>query len=157
MAACGGCGREIEASFRFCPWCAAPQRRKLVEFFRPHPRDAGRALRVSRYFGDEPQVRFSVWDDGTAQAAVSLEDAEARRMAAFVAATTQPPSRVAAGCSSACTCSSRHANCGPACGRRIHRLANQVPDTFPASGAGHMVSKVSRLRSERLAEAWLVI
>jgi len=90
MAACGGCGREIEASFRFCPWCAAPQRRKLVEFFRPHPRDAGRALRVSRYFGDEPQVRFSVWDDGIAQAAVSLEDAEARRVAAFVAATTQP-------------------------------------------------------------------
>ena len=79
MAACGGCGSEIEASFRFCPWCAAPQRRKLVEFFRPHPRDAGRALRVSRYFGDEPQVRFSVWDDGIAQAAVSLEDAEARR------------------------------------------------------------------------------
>src|ERR1051325_4520826 len=91
MAACGGCGREIEASFRFCPWCAAPQRRKLVEFFRAHPRDAGRALRVSRYFGDEPQVRFSVWDDGVAQAAVSLEDEEARRVAAFVAGTARPP------------------------------------------------------------------
>src|SRR5947199_10785466 len=89
MAACGGCGREIEASFRFCPWCAAPQRRKLVEFFRAHPRDAGRALRVSRYYGDEPQVRFSVWDDGVAQAAVSLEDEEARRVAESVAATTR--------------------------------------------------------------------
>ncbi len=94
MAACGGCGRTIEARYRFCPWCAAPQRRKLVEFFRAHPRDAGRALRVSRYFGDEPHVRFSVWDDGVAQAAVSLEDAEARRLAAFVAATTrEAPSR----------------------------------------------------------------
>jgi len=89
MAACGGCGGKIDAGFRFCPWCAAPQRRKLVEFFRAHPRDAGRALRVSRYYGEEPQVRFSVWDDGVAQAAVSLEDEEARRVAEFVAATTR--------------------------------------------------------------------
>jgi len=90
MAACAGCGRTVEASFRFCPWCAAPQRRKLVEFFRAHPRDAGRALRVSRYFGDEPQVRFSVWEDGVAQAAVSLEEDEARHVAAFLAATSPP-------------------------------------------------------------------
>src|SRR4051812_1767715 len=94
MAACGGCGRRVDAAFRFCPWCAAPQRRKLVEFFRAHPRDAGRALRVSRYQGDESHVRFSVWDDGVAQAAVSLEDDEARRLAAFLAAATrEPPSR----------------------------------------------------------------
>ena len=84
MAQCGRCGCSVEASFRFCPWCAAPQRRKLVEFFLPHPRDVGRALRVSRYFGEEPQVRFSVWEDGVAQAAVSLEEIEARRLADFL-------------------------------------------------------------------------
>jgi hypothetical protein len=42
---------------------------------------------VSRYYGDEPQVRFSVWDDGIAQAAVSLDEDESRRLAGFIAAT----------------------------------------------------------------------
>jgi hypothetical protein len=83
-AACTGCGEKVEARFRFCPWCGAAQRRKLVEFFWPHPNSAGRALRVSRYFGDEPQVRFSVWDDGVARAAVSLDEEEAQRLAEFV-------------------------------------------------------------------------
>lgn len=77
----------MDATFRFCPWCAEPQRQKIVEFFRPHPRDPGRALRVSRYFGDEPQVRFSVWDDGVAQAAVSLDEDEARRLSRFLDVT----------------------------------------------------------------------
>ena len=48
---CRQCGGSVEEAFRFCPWCAAPLRSKLVEFFRPHPlvpTDAGRALRVSR-------------------------------------------------------------------------------------------------------------
>ena len=89
MTACGRCGCSVDATFRFCPWCAAPQRRKLVEFFRAHPRDAGRALRVSRYFGDEPQVRFSVWEDGVAQAAVSLEAAETKRLVSFLEATEE--------------------------------------------------------------------
>jgi len=75
----------VEARFRFCPWCGATQRRKLVEFFRPHPNSEGRALRVSRYFGDDPQVRFSVWEDGVARAAVSLEEDEAQRLASFLA------------------------------------------------------------------------
>jgi hypothetical protein len=43
---------------------------------------------VSRYLGDDPHVRFSVWDDGVAQAAVSLEESEALRLAEFVARTT---------------------------------------------------------------------
>jgi dsDNA-binding SOS-regulon protein len=30
-------------------------------------------------------VRFSVWDDGVARAAVSLDDEEARRLALFIA------------------------------------------------------------------------
>jgi hypothetical protein len=84
MAACRQCGGTLEATHRFCPWCAAPQRQKLVEFFRAHQRDAGMALRVSHYIDDEPHVRFSVWDDGVAQAAVSLDEDEARRLARFL-------------------------------------------------------------------------
>jgi hypothetical protein len=84
MIACAGCGNDIEARFRFCPWCGAVQRRKIVEFFWPHANSPGRALRVTRYIGDEPQVRFSVWDDGVARAAVSLDEDEALRLAAFL-------------------------------------------------------------------------
>jgi hypothetical protein len=87
MPACTACGEELEARFRFCPWCGVVQRRKVVEFFWPHPNSPGRALRVSRYFGEEPQVRFSVWDDGVARAAVSLDDEEALRLAEFVSRT----------------------------------------------------------------------
>ena len=88
MTSCAGCGKGLEASFRFCPWCGTAQRRKLVEFFRPHPNSAGRALRVSRY-GDDPQVRFSVWDDGVARAAVSLDEAESTRLARFLVRTAE--------------------------------------------------------------------
>ena len=91
MTACSRCGKDVEARFRFCPWCGVAQRSKLVEFFRPHPNSPGRALRVSRYFGDEPQVRFSVWDDGVARAAVSLDEEESRRLAAFLAAGPHQP------------------------------------------------------------------
>ena len=90
-AACRECGSSLEEAFRFCPWCAAPLRSKLVEFFRPHPlveSDAGRALRVSRYLGpaaEERHVRFSVWnEEGRAEAAVSLDEGEALRLARFV-------------------------------------------------------------------------
>jgi hypothetical protein len=92
MVGCTACGRGVEARFRFCPWCGVAQRRKLVEFFRPHPNSAGRALRVSRYYGDDPHVRFSVWDDGVARAAVSLDEEESARLASFLsprAARTQ--------------------------------------------------------------------
>src|SRR5919197_4659572 len=87
MRVCAECGCELEAAHRFYPWCAAPQRRKLVEFFRAHPeRDLGRALRVSRYLTEEPHVRFSVWSaDGVAEAAVSLEEEEAARLGGFLA------------------------------------------------------------------------
>ena len=84
MAPCAQCGGEVEERYRYCPWCAAPQRRKLVEFFRAHQRDAGKALRVSRYL-DERHVRFSVWDQsGRAEAAVSLDEREAGRLARFL-------------------------------------------------------------------------
>ena len=93
---CVECGRDLEAAFRFCPWCAAPQRRKLVEFFPGHrgfARDRRRALRVSRYLRtreQEPHVRFSVWSErGRVEAAMSLDEDEAARLAAFL----QPPAR----------------------------------------------------------------
>jgi hypothetical protein len=92
MRVCAECGGELEAAFRFCPWCAAPQRRKLVEFFRAHPRDEGKALRVSRYLTEDPHVRFSVWNaEGVAEAAVSLEEDEAERLTGFL--VTQKPQR----------------------------------------------------------------
>ena len=77
---CRHCGNGVEDSFRFCPWCAVPQRSKFVEFFAPHPGmpgDAGKALRVSRYFGSDerpPQLRFSIWSGESADAAVSLSE-----------------------------------------------------------------------------------
>ena len=89
MTQCGHCGAGIADGFRYCPWCAAPQRRKLVEFFRGADDDSARALRVSRYV-PEQRVRFSVWDEtGTARAAVTLDEDEAARVAEFLA----PPSR----------------------------------------------------------------
>jgi hypothetical protein len=101
MKTCASCGAGVEERFRFCPWCAAPQRLKLVEFFRPHRLDFGKALRVSRYL-DAPgrgHVRFSVWteldDRARAEAAVSLDEDEALRLARFVAAdVSRPPSRL---------------------------------------------------------------
>ena len=97
MQACRECGGEVDRTFRFCPWCAAPQRRKIVEFFRAHPAiesDRGKALRVSRYLNDLSHVRFSVWDEsGRAQAAVSLSEQEAGRLAAFVCEGGQQPRR----------------------------------------------------------------
>jgi len=90
MAACGRCGEEVADPFRFCPWCAAPQRRKLVEFFRGVDEDAARALRVSRYL-PERRVRVSVWDEtGTARAAISLDDDEAARLGAYLAPPPAP-------------------------------------------------------------------
>jgi hypothetical protein len=86
---CVQCGRDVDAAFRFCPWCGAVQRRKLVEFFAGHAEfSAGRTLRVSRYLrtrDQEPHVRFSVWDEtGEARAVVSLDEDEAERLSAFL-------------------------------------------------------------------------
>jgi Lon protease-like protein len=87
---CQGCGHVVEQRFRYCPWCAAPLRRKLVEFFAPHPdiADEGvRALRVSRYLDEPAQTRLSVWDGSQAIAAVSLDRGETSRLARYLAAT----------------------------------------------------------------------
>jgi hypothetical protein len=89
MASCSRCSGELSAEFRFCPWCAARQRSKLVEFFRAHPhiaRDRGKALRASVYLdAEQRQVRLSVWRQaGDVEASVSLDPGEARRLAAFL-------------------------------------------------------------------------
>ncbi len=84
MHRCRECEGSVGDSHRFCPWCAAPQRAKLVEFFGGTGDDSGRALRVSRYV-DEGHVRFSVWDEtGRAEAAVSIDEEEARRLGLFL-------------------------------------------------------------------------
>jgi hypothetical protein len=98
---CPACGRRTEASWRYCAWCAQPQRVKLVEFFRPHPlieEEQAKALRVSRYLGteaDERHVRFSVWRESsgsaTAETAVSLDENEAERLARFLANGSPAP------------------------------------------------------------------
>ena len=92
MQTCRRCGGSVSGAFRYCPWCAAPQRAKLVEFFAGTGEESGKALRVSRYT-HEGHVRFSVWDEsGTAEAAVSVDDGEARRLAAFLDAASRQPS-----------------------------------------------------------------
>jgi hypothetical protein len=94
MGQCPQCGGVTAAEYRYCPWCAAPQRRKLVEFFVGADADARKALRVSRYL-PERRVRFSVWDEtGTARAAVSLDEEEAARVAAFLAPRPAPKPRL---------------------------------------------------------------
>ena len=91
MVRCTACEGEIDAAHRYCPWCAAPQRRKLVEFFASADPNEGRALRVSRYL-PERLVRISVWDEtGTARAAVSLDEQEAARLAEFVGPSSPRP------------------------------------------------------------------
>jgi hypothetical protein len=88
---CVECGAAVEQAFRFCPWCAAPQRRKLVELFAGARRidgDAARDLRVSRYL-DDGHVRFSVWDGECAEAVVSIEEDELDRLRRLLA--PRPP------------------------------------------------------------------
>ena len=98
MHACAACEGLIEKGFRYCPWCAAPQRLKLVEFFPPHPAmsaDHDKALRVSRYLGssdEEKHVRFSVWGGkGEVKAAVSLAEQEAARLGEFLVRSARAP------------------------------------------------------------------
>jgi hypothetical protein len=101
MHSCTRCGSSVGDAFRYCPWCAAPQRLKLVEFFRARgPEETSKALRVSRYLHDdldERHVRFSIWDaspdEAMVEAAVSLEDDEADRLARFLLDTAPEPPR----------------------------------------------------------------
>jgi hypothetical protein len=92
---CPSCAQAVESRHRYCPWCAAPLRRKLVEFFAPHPGINGdaQALRVSRYLGgqaDQRHTRLSVWDGERAVAAISLDEAETRRLSRFLGESRGP-------------------------------------------------------------------
>jgi hypothetical protein len=97
MSECIRCERAIGEGFRDCPWCGWEQERKLTQFFNPHSqieRDRRGALRVSRYLaGDAPKrhVRFSVWSKaGEAEAAISIDEPEARRLADFLLVEPEP-------------------------------------------------------------------
>jgi zinc-ribbon domain len=93
MASCSSCGTRIEAEFRFCPGCGRVLRTKIVEYFRGDRRLDDGDLRVSVYLSEPRHVRFSVWRDETAQAAMSLDPAEAERLAAYLAAVAAPRGR----------------------------------------------------------------
>jgi len=77
---CRSCGQSVEREHRYCPWCAAPQRRKVVALFPPHPdvEASGRGLRVSRYFDPAdgpPHTRMSIYGaDGRVTCVVALDD-----------------------------------------------------------------------------------
>ena len=95
MTGCRRCAEEVDRAFRYCPWCGAPLRSKVTELFGGVD---GKALRVSRYFGDgddESQVRVSVWSEALgrhlrADAAVSLTEDEAERLGRFLAEVPAP-------------------------------------------------------------------
>jgi hypothetical protein len=90
---CFECDSELSESFRFCPHCAAPQRSKLVEYFRGHPliETDPVGLRVSRYLGDDRHIRLSIWYGDHASAVIALEEYEARRLAAFLSRRVELP------------------------------------------------------------------
>jgi hypothetical protein len=96
MFQCVRCDRSLSESFHYCPWCGWEQEPKLTEFFHPHAqieRERRGALRVSRYLAraaPKRHVRFSVWNKtGEAQAAISIDEPEARRLAQFLLADTE--------------------------------------------------------------------
>ncbi len=85
---CERCDGEVNERYRFCPWCAAPLRTKLVEHFAAHPLIERQtvALRVSRYLTDQRHTRFSIWNADGAAAAISLDEVEAARLSRFIGA-----------------------------------------------------------------------
>lgn len=84
MRTCTRCGRGIEDDFRFCPGCGAAQRSKLVEYFPGDAEHGDGGLRVSAYLDPPRHVRFSIWTGERADAALSLDPAEADRLSRFL-------------------------------------------------------------------------
>ena len=91
MSDCVRCGRSIGDAYRYCPWCGWELASKRTEFFHPHAlieRQRHGALRVSRYSAQPAarrHVRFSIWNrSGEAEAAISIDEPEAGRLAAFL-------------------------------------------------------------------------
>jgi hypothetical protein len=89
MRRCPACSAAIEDTFRFCPHCGRAQRTKVVEYFRGDRRLDDGNLRVSVYLTEPQHVRLSVWRDGAAEAALSLEPQEAARLASFLGSVTR--------------------------------------------------------------------
>ena len=95
MRECRSCRSAFDERFRYCPWCGAIQRLKIVEYFDGLPlsrADERKGLRVSRYLNAPGHVRFSVWGVGEVQAAVSIDEVEALRLASFLR-NTDPDSK----------------------------------------------------------------
>ena len=92
MPVCNHCRERVEPGFRFCPWCAAPLRLKILEYFPADQTiDPGtEGLRVSRYFGEHTHSRFSIWSAGRTEAVVSLDSDETDRLGRFL---LPPPGR----------------------------------------------------------------
>src|SRR5438094_10612990 len=84
MRRCRACGVGVQDDFRFCPHCGRSQRTKIVEYFRGHPDVGDGGLRVSVYLTEPRHARLSVWRGEEAQAAISLEPKETRRLARFL-------------------------------------------------------------------------
>jgi hypothetical protein len=90
MRTCGACRGEVRDEFRFCPHCGKAQRLKIVEHFRGHPEVGNGGLRVSLYLGETQHARFSVWHGDEAEAAISLDPEESRRLGRFLLASVEP-------------------------------------------------------------------
>jgi hypothetical protein len=86
----------VQDEFRFCPHCGKSQRTKIVEYFRGHPDIGDGGLRVSLYLTEPRHARLSVWRGEEAQAAISLDPDESRRLGRFLlaAASHRPRSLV---------------------------------------------------------------
>lgn len=91
MAECPACRTTIEDEFRFCPGCGRRLRTKVVEYFRGDRRLDDGDLRVSVYLTEPQNVRLSFWRDERAEAALSLDPAEAARLAGFLGAVVGQP------------------------------------------------------------------
>ncbi|HUJ55619.1 MAG TPA: hypothetical protein VLW49_06490 [Gaiellaceae bacterium] len=87
MRRCGSCDGEVRDEFRFCPHCGTAQRTKIVEYFAGHPDVDDGGLRVSLYLTQPKHVRLSIWRGERADAAISLDPHETRRLARFLLAT----------------------------------------------------------------------
>lgn len=93
MNECPGCNANIVEWFRFCPSCGRALRTKLVEYFRGDQRLDDGDLRVSVYLAEPQHVRLSVWRNATAEAALSLDPAEAGRLGRFLQTVVKPRRR----------------------------------------------------------------
>jgi len=90
MRRCSTCSGEVQDTFRFCPHCGKVQRTKIIEHFRGHPDVGDGWLRVSHYLGEPQHTRISVWHGDAAEAAVSLDPDEMRRLGRFLLSAPEP-------------------------------------------------------------------